>query len=207
MYPQDVDVAALNAEKKQLEKSLVDSLSPNIAELAAWESGLTDEQRNSFSKDVQKALSTDKTKRNTMQRLEIFSVSSLEKSATFVQQRERIQEIEKLLATGVSTFVMKEQSQPRKTTVFIKGDFTRPDKEVTCGTPSVLPPLSASDKTVNRLDLARWIASPENPLTARVIINRVWQQYFGRGLVESENDFGDFRGQRRHILSCSIGWH
>ena len=190
VYPPDVDFAALNAEKKHLEKSLVDSLNPYTAELAAWEAGLTDEQRKSFTKDVQKALSTDKAKRNTTQRLEIFSVSSLEKPATIAQQRHRVQQIDKLLESGVATFVMQEQPQPRKTTVFIKGDFTRPDKEVTCGTPSVLPPLAAAATPVNRLDLARWIASPENPLTSRVIVNRVWQQYFGRGLVETENDFG-----------------
>ncbi|MBI5775145.1 MAG: DUF1553 domain-containing protein [Verrucomicrobia bacterium] len=92
--------------------------------------------------------------------------------------------------------VMKELPMPRKTTVFIKGDFTRPADEVTPGTPAVLHPLNAERGTRNtespptRLDLARWIVSPQNPLTARVIVNRVWQHYFGRGLVETENDFG-----------------
>jgi hypothetical protein len=85
---------------------------------------------------------------------------------------------------------MKETAKPRKTTVFIKGDFTRPDVEVQPGTPAVLHPFETSSKQPNRLDLAKWITSPKNPLTARVIANRVWQQYFGRGIVETENDFG-----------------
>ncbi|WP_237607300.1 PSD1 and planctomycete cytochrome C domain-containing protein [Roseimaritima sediminicola] len=93
-----------------------------------------------------------------------------------------------------TTLVLKERAQPRKTHVLIKGDFTRPGAEVTPGTPAVLHPLERpaerTDEPLDRLDLARWIVSPRNPLTARVIVNRLWQQHFGRGLVEIENDFG-----------------
>ncbi|WP_417747193.1 PSD1 and planctomycete cytochrome C domain-containing protein [Rosistilla oblonga] len=89
-----------------------------------------------------------------------------------------------------STMVMKERAKPRTTTVLIKGDFTRPDAEVAPGTPSILHPLQTGNDPPNRLDLARWIMSPENPLTARVIVNRIWQHYFGRGLSEIDNDFG-----------------
>ncbi len=190
VYSPDVDVAALNAERKQLENSLAKLMDDLAAELDRWESELTEPMRKQLSKEAEKTLATDKKKRNTSQRIELFGQGPCENDQDFVRQRDRIQQIDVLLASGVSTFVMKEQAQPRKTTVFIKGDFTRPDKEVTCGTPSILPPLSATDKPVNRLDLARWIASSNNPLTARVIVNRIWQQYFGRGLVETENDFG-----------------
>lgn len=190
VYPPEIDPSALNAEKKRLEATLAKVMDDFADELDEWESELTEPQRKQLSNAAQKVLATDKKKRNTSQRIELFTQSPCANDQDFVEQRERIQTIDKLLASGVSTFVMKEQSQPRKTTVFIKGDFTRPDKEVTCGTPSVLPPLSTTDKPVNRLDLARWIASSNNPLTSRVIVNRVWQQYFGRGLVETENDFG-----------------
>ena len=89
----------------------------------------------------------------------------------------------------VTTLVIEEhRGTPRETHVFTKGDFTRPGVPVTPGVPSVLPAMHAEHPT--RLDLARWLTSEENPLTARVTMNRVWQQYFGRGIVETENDFG-----------------
>ncbi len=90
----------------------------------------------------------------------------------------------------VKTMVLAERQQPRDTRLFIKGDFTRPADAVPPITPAVLPKLSAERPRPNRLDLAQWLVAPENPLTARVAVNRIWQQYFGRGLVETENDFG-----------------
>jgi hypothetical protein len=93
-------------------------------------------------------------------------------------------------ATEVTTLVLQERSQRRPTHVLIKGDFTRPDQPVEPGTPQVLPPLQARGETPDRLDLARWLVSGQHPLTSRVLVNRVWQVYFGQGLVESENDLG-----------------
>jgi hypothetical protein len=91
---------------------------------------------------------------------------------------------------GVTTMVLAERPTPRQTTIFIKGDFTRPAEEVLPGTPDVLHPFQAPEGYPNRLHLAQWLVSPQNPLTARVIVNRLWQQLFGRGIVETENDFG-----------------
>ncbi len=89
-----------------------------------------------------------------------------------------------------TTLVLSERRQPRETRRFIQGDFTRPAEPVPPATPRVLPPLPPKNGRYTRLDLARWLVADEHPLTARVIVNRVWQQYFGRGLVETENDFG-----------------
>ncbi|HEY1380275.1 MAG TPA: PSD1 and planctomycete cytochrome C domain-containing protein [Gemmataceae bacterium] len=91
----------------------------------------------------------------------------------------------------VTTMVLAERKEPRATYVHLGGDFTRHGPAVTPGVPAVLHPLAAKAQAApNRLDLARWLASRDNPLTARVTVNRVWQHYFGKGLVETENDFG-----------------
>ncbi len=92
----------------------------------------------------------------------------------------------------VKTLVLREQKAPRSTRILIGGDFTRPGRVVTPDTPSILPALNKLEGSgsPDRLDLAHWLLRPDHPLTARVTINRIWSRYFGRGIVETENDFG-----------------
>lgn len=85
--------------------------------------------------------------------------------------------------------VLLESDTPPKTYVHIKGDWREHGDEVHPGTLAILPPLPAG-QPVNRLTLARWLVSPENPLTARVEVNRIWQEMFGRGIVHTSEDFG-----------------
>ncbi len=89
-----------------------------------------------------------------------------------------------------TTMVLRERKEPRETYVHRRGDFLDRGAQVTGGVPAVLPPIEACSDTPNRLDFARWLVSAENPLTARVTVNRDWQKFFGRGLVETEDDFG-----------------
>ncbi len=77
----------------------------------------------------------------------------------------------------------------RPTFRFDRGNYLNKTEQVSAATPSVMSPLS-SDRVPNRLDLARWLVSDENPLTARVAVNRFWAQLFGIGLVETQEDFG-----------------
>ncbi len=89
--------------------------------------------------------------------------------------------------------IMRELSKPRETFIALRGDFLRPDKTVGPLSPGVLkavPPALPESEKRTRLELAKWLVHPENPLTPRVTMNRLWMRYFGRGLVETEEDFG-----------------
>jgi len=106
-----------------------------------------------------------------------------------------LSELESGRGRTISTLVMEERAEPRETFVHIKGDFTRKGNQVMPGVPAVLHDVkremrSPAREWPDRLDFARWLASTNNPLLARVTVNRIWQQYFGKGLVETENDFG-----------------
>jgi hypothetical protein len=91
---------------------------------------------------------------------------------------------------------LSEISPPRKTHIHVRGDFLRKGEEVQPHTPAVLHPFrGAGGRQPTRLDLARWIVDPANPLTARVTMNRVWKNLFGQALVSSIEDFGT-RGER-----------
>ncbi len=87
--------------------------------------------------------------------------------------------------------VMEDRATPRDTFVLKRGRYDMPDtsKKLEPGVPSCLPPLP-SGAPRNRLGLAQWLASPENPLTARVAVNRIWQHHFGMGLVKTAENFG-----------------
>ncbi len=90
------------------------------------------------------------------------------------------------------TFVFRDLPKPRDTFIMLRGDYTQKGEKVEPGTLAILPPLNKEDsnRPANRLDLARWMVSPEHPLTSRVAVNRLWQQFFGTGLVKSSDDFG-----------------
>ncbi len=189
VYPDDLDVPQLQAEAKALRAKLDAQVTEQAAALANWEQQLTDEQIEQLPKSAQQTLKVPADKRSAAQR-QILYACELGAAGPFQEWTARVAAIDKVLNNAPTTLVLKERSQARKTTVFINGDFTRPAEEVTPGTLAVLHPLASDAAQPNRLDLARWIVDRRNPLTSRVIINRVWQQYFGRGIVETENDFG-----------------
>lgn len=93
-------------------------------------------------------------------------------------------------ARAISPVIL--EIEPRRTThVMIRGDFLRTGDEVSPHTPEILPPLGvAAGQTPSRLDLARWLVHPQNPLTPRVVMNRVWKHLLGQALVPSVEDFG-----------------
>lgn len=87
-----------------------------------------------------------------------------------------------------TTEVMEELPMPRMTTVFKRGEYTQPGEKIAAATPAIID-LKA-ESSGNRLDLARWLVSRSNPLTARVTVNRWWAEIFGRGIVSTVEDFG-----------------
>jgi hypothetical protein len=98
--------------------------------------------------------------------------------------------IRKVEGEAPNTMVMRRLPEPRPTFVHVRGDFLRHGDPVQPGTLAVLHPFKHETEVATRLDLAKWLVDPANPLTPRVTVNRVWMRYFGNGLVETENDFG-----------------
>ena len=99
---------------------------------------------------------------------------------------------------GVREMVtMRETASPVPAYILARGDYTQPTNKVERGTPDWLPPFPA-DQPRNRLGYAKWLTSPDHPLTARVMINRVWQEIFGHGIVETSDNFGLQGAQPSH---------
>jgi Protein of unknown function (DUF1553)/Protein of unknown function (DUF1549)/Planctomycete cytochrome C len=119
-----------------------------------------------------------------------------ENSATDVLRKEQAAALEKrqqeqaqLAKEMPSTMVMQESPGLRETHVLIRGQYDQLGMKVTAKTPESLPPMP-DDLPRDRLGLARWLVSAEQPLTSRVIANRIWQMFFGQGIVSTAEDFG-----------------
>jgi hypothetical protein len=120
-------------------------------------------------------------------------------AARLAQITKQIGELEATLpgkGAAVKQMVMQDQPVAPETFLLTRGEFLSPDRQrgaLQPGVPAAVQGRGEQTEYRTRLDLARWLVSPQNPLTARVTVNRIWGRYFGRGLVETDNDFG-FQG-------------
>lgn len=184
----------LAKELEEAEADLDRFLDTKGSEVVAWEKSLPADDEEKLKPEVKKALKVEFARRTQKQKRVVYAAFRPE-DMEFKQRNAKVTKLERNQPKPVTTLVMRELDQPRETHIFTKGDFTRPAAVVQPGVPAILNAIRAAAPAThapsgNRLDLARWLVDPANPLTARVIVNRIWQQYFGRGLVETENDFG-----------------
>ncbi len=137
---------------------------------------------------LRQLLSIPPGQRTREQQREVFSFYRTLDPAC-AEANKKIDQLMKDWPYGVTTLALMARPRPRETRIFKRGDWKNPAEVVTPGTPSALHPFP-QDAPLNRLGLARWIVDKSNPLTPRVIVNRIWQQYFGQGLVTTPEDFG-----------------
>ena len=190
-FGEPADFAGREAARRQisvLQDELEDYETEVKKKLAEWERKLSEKERAEFLPHIQEILATPPAQRISHQKgvLERFFVSQ---DPAWQARQEGLRALRSAEPKLESTLIMRELAQPRQAFIHVAGDFTQRGESVDPATPAVLPSLPETAKP-NRLDLARWLMSPENPLTSRVTVNRIWQRYFGLGLVETENDFG-----------------
>ncbi len=114
------------------------------------------------------------------------------------EARQKLNQLNATLPPFAYAPVLVENDTPPKTYIHIKGDWRDHGAEVHPGMLAVLPPLESDGAPPTRLMLARWLVSPANPLTARVAVNRLWQELFGRGIVNTSDDFGTMGDRPSH---------
>ncbi|MCG3196252.1 MAG: hypothetical protein GHCLOJNM_00724 [bacterium] len=125
----------------------------------------------------------------TPEQLAAIKMHFLSISPDLSEQHSRIAALRAQIPVFPTTLVMQERATLRKTHVHVRGEFLRKGIEVEPGVPAVLHPLP-KEKARNRLTFAEWLVDEDNPLVGRVVMNRLWQAYFGRGFVYTAEDFG-----------------
>ena len=118
-----------------------------------------------------------------------YHASIAPERANLRYQIENLQERLETLTGKYEVMVMNTAEKPRTTHILNRGQYDQPGEVVTAGVPEHLPQLPEGFSD-NRLGLAKWLVEPDHPLTSRVAVNRLWQMFFGRGIVATSADFG-----------------
>jgi hypothetical protein len=138
---------------------------------------------------VRQILAIPKEKRSPAQVAAVFSYwrTTVPEWKT---ENDRIGDLWKQWPVGSTQLTLKVREHGRPTAILKRGDFLKPTKPVAAGTPAFLHPLRDPNADGSRLTLANWLVDRKSPTTARVFVNRVWQEYFGTGIVATPEDFG-----------------
>lgn len=159
----------------KLDEVLVWSRTLNAADIALLAQGQTLPQLEPQSRQLREAW--------------LESAASPAQKQIWAKMVQLEQEREALERSFPTVMIMAENAKRRDTAILIRGEYNKPGEKVEPGLPSFLPPLPAGAPN-DRLGLAQWLVAKENPLTARVNINRLWQLLFGTGIVKTTEDFG-----------------
>ncbi|WP_051945916.1 PSD1 and planctomycete cytochrome C domain-containing protein [Verrucomicrobium sp. BvORR106] len=184
-------------------QSRVDPVTAEEESESAWLAKWQGKRHPEAPDDVRDILRTKKPEERTeeqKQRLHTYWLEKVSRAgralvAELQAERSPMEQARKQLDEAIpATLMMKDMPTARDSFVMKRGQYDQPGEKVLRGTPAILPPLKKDSGNgaadYNRLDLARWLMSPEHPLTARVAVNRLWQQFFGIGLVKTSADFG-----------------
>ena len=174
--------------QKSDETVKIGNVMPNIGRFRISITTAANPKADPLPTAVRRLLSVPADKRTQEEKHQIFSYFRTT-VAEFDEANKQIDDLMKEWPYGATTLALASRGIQRETHIFRRGDWKRPAEAVSPGTPAMLHAFPA-DAPRNRLGLARWIVAKENPLTARVIVNRIWQSYFGVGLVTTPEDFG-----------------
>jgi hypothetical protein len=181
----DQAFAAATAHLAEVKKKLDDQTRKLDADRAAWEKKV---DAKALPKEVAAVLAKAADKRAKAEADKLtahYHATSAEWKALDAEAREWGEKVKRL---GTNTPVLRE-GPVRPTHVHIRGNFLDKGEAVGPGLPAVFP-QPPKGEPVNRLTLARWLVSPDNPLAARVAVNRLWEELFGVGIVETSENFG-----------------
>jgi cytochrome c553 len=165
-------------------KSVRDAYESKLkASVDTWVASLTADERTRLPPDT---LSTGPAGRSSDQLATLIALRTA-RDSRYQELTQEIDRREKQVPELPATLAMR--ADPRETRLFVRGNPERPGEIVQTGVPVFLHPLRGGGRPT-RLDLAHWLVAGENPLVGRVTVNRIWQQYFGRGIVETPDNFG-----------------